>query len=84
MFRKLLSIILSFMLFHIGFVPPQLLHAQDDDFHIIAVLDLVANGISESEARSLTEYLRGQITRSVTSEEFKEKFGYDYKVVERS
>jgi len=64
--------------------PLRLSHAQERKFYTIAVLDLVANGISEAEAKSLSEYMRGQITRAATSEQFGKKAGFVYKVIERS
>ena len=82
--RKLLTIVLITMLIQIGFTPPHIVIAQEKDFFTLAVLDLGANGISESEARSLSEFLRGQITRSATSEDFRNKSGFNYKIIERS
>ena len=84
MLRKLLAIVLSGLLIQLGCIPTSLSFAQEDEFYTIAVIDLVANGISESEARSLSEYMRGQVTRTAISEEFREKSGYVYKVIERS
>lgn len=82
MAHKVLSISLSFLIILTGFIPPRLSFAQEDSY-TIAVLDLIANGISASEARSLSDYLRSQITRTVTSQEFTEKSGFVYKVIER-
>ena len=84
MVNKVLSIALSLLMIFIGFIPPRLSFAQEKDLYTIAVLDLVANGISESEARSLSEFLRGQITRAATSDEFRNRSGFVYKVLERS
>ena len=72
MYRKLLSVVLAAMLINTGFIPPRIAYAQDENFFTIAVLNLVANGISESEARSLSEFMRSQITRVATSTEFKD------------
>lgn len=83
MAHKLLSISLSFLIILTGFIPPRLSFAQEDSY-TIAVLDLIANGISDSEARSLSDYLRSQITRTATSQEFTEKSGFVYTVIERA
>ncbi len=82
MAHKVLSIALSFLIILTGFITPHISFAQEDSY-TIAVLDLIANGISASEARSLSDYLRSQITRTVTSQEFTEKSGFVYKVIER-
>ncbi len=84
MFKKILSLLLVFLIAHTGFFSPGSSCAQDMKEYNIAVLDLEANGISEAEARSLSSSLRVQITRTVISEEFKRKSGIIYTVVERS
>ena len=84
MVKKPLVIVLSLLIAVIGIIPPHVSFAQEKEFYTIAVLNLVANGISESEARSLSEFMRGQVTRMATSEEFSNKSGYTYKVIERS
>lgn len=84
MVKKEICILLSLLLILTGFIPPKLSYAQCETFYTIAVLDLTANGISESEVKSLSESLRGQITRAATSEEFKNSSGLVYKVLERS
>ena len=48
------------------------------------MLDLNAKGISQAEADYLSDYMRGQVTRLVTSEEYKKRTGINYTVVERS
>ncbi|MCE5249951.1 CsgG/HfaB family protein, partial [bacterium] len=83
MVRKLLSSLLIILLIVAGF-PVRISYAQQQKFYTIAALDLVANGISEAEAKSLSEYMRGQITRAATSDEFSRKSGFSYKVIERS
>jgi len=67
-----------------GFIPPYTSLAQDRNEYTIAVLDLNAQGISKSEADYLSEYMRGQITRLVSSAEYRNRTGIDYTVVERS
>ncbi|MBN1291740.1 MAG: hypothetical protein JXB48_07860, partial [Candidatus Latescibacteria bacterium] len=84
MANKVICILLNLLLILTGFIPPKLSYAQNVYFYTIAVLDLAANGISETEAKSLSESLRGQITRVATSEEFKASSGFVYKVIERS
>ena len=83
MLRKLLSVVLTVMLTMTGFCSARTSHAQND-FHTVAILDLVANGIAETEAKSLSDFLRGQITRVTRSDRYKKKLGYSYKIIERS
>ena len=68
----------------IGVIPPGLSYAQEKKEYTIAVLDFDADGISQAEARSLSNSLRVQITRAVISEELRKKVGINYTVVERS
>jgi len=67
-----------------GFIPPNLSHAQETQECTIAVLDLNANGISQPEAKSLSNSLQVLITRTVTSKNFIENSEIRYTVVERS
>jgi hypothetical protein len=67
--RITLSIILSWCIAFTGFVPPA--HAQAKRTYTLAVLDLAANGISDSEARSLSDFLRGSITEEVASKRYR-------------
>ena len=84
MFKKTLTLLLAFLIAHMGFYSSGSYCAQDIEEYNIAVLDLNAEGISEAEARSLSSSLRVQITRTIISEEFKRKSGIIYTVVERS
>ena len=84
MIRAFISIVLSFLLAFTGFIPPHTTLAQDRNEYTIAVLDLEATGISESEARSLSNNMRIQITRVINSDEFKKTSAVMYTVVERS
>ena len=84
MFQKYISSILIFLLPLMAVIPPRLSHAQETQEYTIAVLDLNAKGISQAEADYLSEYMGGQVTRLVTSEEYKERTGINYTVVERS
>ena len=84
MIRGILSIILSVLLFLMGVFQPRLSCAQEKNEYTIAVLDLNANGISQTEAKSLSNSLHVQLTRTVPSEEFIKKSGISYTVVERS
>ena len=45
---------------------------------------LDSNGISPSESKSLSDYMRGQIARTLGSKNFTDKSGISYTVVERS
>ena len=84
MLRSVISFTLSFLLAFIDFIPPRLSHAQEIEEYNIAVLDLTAKGISEVETDYLSEYMRGQVTRLVTSEEYIKTSNIIYTVVERS
>ncbi len=84
MFRKTISVILSFLIINIGFMHPRLSSAQEKTEYNIAVLVLDAHGIPQIEAMSLSSSLRVQVTRAVISEEFIKKSGISYTVVERS
>ncbi|MFC1539088.1 hypothetical protein ACFL6H_06680 [Candidatus Latescibacterota bacterium] len=84
MYPKTISAVLVFLLIVIWTIPPQTSFSQDINNYTIAVLDLNPQGISQSEADYLSEYMRGQITRLVNSAEYKERAGIDYTVVERS
>ena len=84
MIREILSIALSVLLVMTGFFQPRLSYAQEKNEYTIAVLDLNANGISQTEAKSLSNSLQVQVTRTVTSEEFRQKSDISYTVVERS
>jgi len=77
-------VILSFLLAFTGFIPPRLSFAQDRNEYTIAVLDLEASGISESEARTLSNSMRIQVMRVISSEDFKKSSDVRYTVVERS
>ena len=84
MLRSAISFTLSFLLAFIDFIPPYLSHAQEIEEYNIAVLDLTAKGISEVETEYLSEYMRGQVTRLVTSKEYINTANINYTVVERS
>ena len=84
MIRAFISVILSFLLASAGFIPSYTSFAQERNEYTIAVLDLEATGISESEARSLSNNMRVQITRVISSDEFKKTSAVMYTAVERS
>ncbi|MFC1694361.1 hypothetical protein ACFL1R_12750 [Candidatus Latescibacterota bacterium] len=84
MFRKTCSIVLIFNLMIIGFIPPRILYAQDIKEYTIAVLNLTAQGISQSEADFLSEHLYSQVTRVISSDNFKKSTPINYTVIERS
>jgi len=84
MYRKFLSLLLSFLLVLQGFVWYSPAAAQEKTSHTLAVLDLIANGVSESETRSLSSSLRGQVTREIMSERYRNLSKVDYTVVDRS
>ena len=83
-FRKILSVVLSVMLVLFGVMQPRLTYSQEMVKYTIAVLDLTANGISLTEAASLSDYMRGQVTRVITSEDYKKRVKVNYTIVERS
>ena len=82
--RRTLSVVLVIILIVIWTIPPQTSFSQEIKSYNLAILDLDAKGISQIEAAYLTEYMRGQVTRLVTSDEYKNKTGINYTVVERS
>lgn len=84
MFRKSISAILCFILPLMGIIPPRFSYAQEIEEYNIAVLNLEAKGISQTEADYLSDYMRGQVTRLVTSEEYINTANITYTVVERS
>ena len=51
---------------------------------MVAILDLDANGVSETEARSLSNELRTYITELLNSKEYQSKTADKYTVLERS
>ena len=55
MIRAFISFILSFLLAFTGFIPPHTSLAQDRNEYTIAVLDLNAQGIAQSEADYLSD-----------------------------
>ena len=84
MWRKTLSILLSLSLALPGFMHPHPATAQEVKKNTLAVLNLVAQGISESEAAFLTEALHTQVSRVAASETFRNRTGRNYTVLERS
>lgn len=84
MLQKGCSMVLSALLILLGIIQPPLSFAQERNEYTIAVLDLNADGISESEARTLSANLRGQVIEIVSSEAFREATGVQYTVIERS
>ncbi len=84
MLLSVISYTISFLIAFIDFIPLRLSHAQEIKEYNIAVLDLNAKGISEVETDYLSEYMRGQITRLVTSKEYINTTNIIYTVVERS
>lgn len=84
MFRKSISVILCFFLPLMGIIPPRFSYAQEIEEYNIAVLNLEAKGISQTEADYLSDYMRGQVTRLVSSEEYINTANITYTVVERS
>ena len=84
MFRKSISVILCFILPLMGIIPPRFSYAQEIEEYNIAVLNLEAKGISQTEADYLSDYMRGQVTRLISSEEYINTANIIYTVVERS
>ncbi len=83
MYRKTLSAALIIMLTVIWTLQPHTSISQEAETYTIAVLDLTANGISLTEAASLSDYLRGQIARVITSDEYVKLTNVTYTIVER-
>ncbi len=83
MFKIILAGYLIFSISLTGIFPPNVVWAQENEVYNLAVLDLTANGISLSEAASLTDYLRGQVARLITSPAYVKQTKITYTVVER-
>ncbi len=75
-----------YYVFHFFYIYPSIiLNAQEKDNYTIAVFDLSAEGISESETRILTNELRFQISRIINSSEYKNlQNTVNYEIIERS
>lgn len=84
MFNKMISIVLCFLLCIVEFINPSVSLAQGKKEYILAILDLNATGISETEAKILSNNLRGAISRVLNSEKFRKSNTIEYKIVERS
>ncbi len=84
MFNKMISVVVCFLLSVVGFINPPVLSAQGKEEYILAILDLDATGISETEAKTLSNNLRGAISRVLNSEKFRKSTTIEYKIVERS
>ena len=70
MIRKYISTYLCCFLLFSGFFPPEISVAQEGRVYTFAVLDLEANGVSQVEARTLSDRLRHQISEIVTSKQY--------------
>ena len=84
MLHKIISVLLCFLMFQIGLIIPFPSWAQEKESYNIAVLDLIANGISETEALSLSDNMRGKFAEIATSEKFNKETNTSYTLVERS
>ena len=84
MCHKTISFVLIIVLTVVWMIPPQTSYSQDINKYTIAVLDLNAQGIAQTEADYLSEYMRGQVTRLVNSAEYKQRANLDYASVCRS
>lgn len=82
--RTFISLLLSLLLILQGIVWYSPAAAQEKTSHTLAVLDFIANNVSESEARALSSSLRGQVTREVISDQYRKLSRVDYTVVDRS
>ncbi|MFC1539755.1 hypothetical protein ACFL6H_10055 [Candidatus Latescibacterota bacterium] len=85
MFKKICSLYLSLYLVIFAMIPVLPAHAQSGKVYTIAVLDLVAKGVSQLEAEVLSERLRSHISQLIASLEYKEMEDKDqYLVVEQT
>jgi len=84
MYRKMRSLLLSYLIAIIGLLSPHASFGEEKEEYTLAVLDLSANGISESEARSLSESLRGQVSKVILSSEFNDLSDISYSILERA
>ncbi|HDY88920.1 MAG TPA: hypothetical protein ENH82_12510, partial [bacterium] len=65
MYRKSLSVVLCFLIGLYGFMSPQKSFAQYSRTYTLAVLDLEPNGVSQVEARGLSDKLRSHISQLI-------------------
>ena len=70
MIRKIISVLLCFLLTLIGYLPPRVSLAEKKESYNLAVLDLVPIGVSQIVAMGLSERLRTHISRIIQSEEY--------------
>ena len=84
MFNKMISVVVCFLLSVVEFINPSVSSAQGKEEYILAILDLGATGISETEAKTLSNNLRGAISRVLNSKKFRKSNTIEYKIVERS
>ena len=79
MFRKIFSIFLCFLI-----VTPDSFFADEKEKYTIAILDLEANGVSNREARSISNILRTCFVQMVKSKKYTKSSNIKYTVVDRS
>ncbi len=85
MLKKICSLYLAVYLVMLGMTPPITVQAQSDKVSTIAVLDLIAKGVSQVEAEVLSERLRAHISQQITSPEYTAQKDKDqYLVVEQT
>ena len=84
MYRKISFVILLLFVF-IELLLPKTLIAKTTNTYTIAILDLEANGVSNTEAKGLSEKIRTRISWLINTELYSNSAGIiEYVVVERS
>jgi hypothetical protein len=69
----------------LGMAPPVTVQAQSEKVYTIAVLDLIAKGVSQVEAEVLSERLRAHISQQIASPEYTAQGNKDqYLVLEQT
>ncbi|MCD6308458.1 MAG: hypothetical protein J7M24_05625, partial [Candidatus Latescibacteria bacterium] len=85
MYRRVISLSLCIALFFINITSTQYTYAQNSQRYTIAILDLDANGVSQTEAVITSDRLRHHITTIVTSPEYQSTLNnYQYSLIERA
>ena len=81
MFNKSLSVVLIFLIALYGSMYPSISSAQNSRNYTLAVLDLEPNGVSQIEARGLSDKLRSHISQLIQNDS---NIKIKYELIERT
>ena len=85
MFKKIISLYMSFYVAIFGIIPANSVYAQSNKAYTIAVLNMAAKGVSEVEAEVLSERLRSHMSQLIASPSYTSMEDRDqYLVVEQT